>query len=284
MPCSRHLLSVHISLPALTSSHILLCSKLTWQTFGLSFWNMTILTILFSHPAIDARNYICKPYASHISLPWFLANSWHTNGTAAAQTQDWRLIVCSSNFWFWSVVFPKFSFKPFPSIQNWLNKLSSTARMSRFVDTTLLHHADTLPQIIPVMAADRIIFTCIQIILNNTPTPINSAAVTCSVQQLVSLQSCHWRHRRGLLHRQVSNVFRCVKPETIVQVPFKSTYLPHFLIHFDACWHFLDFGGWSESEGLPKPPLLAAAAPNKPPLLLAPQEQFWLFSLAWGCA
>ena len=107
--------------------------------------------------------------------------------------------------------------------------------MSRFVDTTLLHHADTLPQIIPVMAADRIIFTCIQIILNNTPTPINSAAVTCSVQQLVSLQSCHWRHRRGLLHRQVSNAFRCVKPETIVQVPFKSTYLPHFLIHFDAC-------------------------------------------------
>ena len=204
MPCSRHLLSVHISLPALTSSHILLCSKLTWQTFGLSFWNMTILTILFSHPAIDARNYICKPYASHISLPWFLANSWHTNGTAAAQTQDWRLImliVCSSNFWFWSVVFPKFSFKPFPSIQNWLNKLSSTARMSRFVDTTLLHHADTLPQIIPVMAADRIIFTCIQIILNNTPTPINSAAVTCSVQKLVGLQSCHWRHRRGLLHR-----------------------------------------------------------------------------------
>ena len=34
---------------------------------------------------------------------------------------------------------------------------------------------------------------------------------------------------------KVSNVFRCVKPETIVQVPFKSTYLPHFLIHFDAC-------------------------------------------------
>ena len=109
-------------------------------------------------------------------------------------------------------------------------------------------------------------------------------AVTRSVQQVAGLQSCHWRHRRGLLHRQVSNVFRCVKPETIVQVPFKSTYLPHFLIHFDACWHFLDFGGWSESEGLPKPPLLAAAAPNKPPLLLAPQEQFWLFSLAWGCA
>ena len=107
-------------------------------------------------------------------------------------------------------------------------------------------------------------------------------AVTRSVQQVAGLQSCHWRHRRGLLHRQVSNAFRCVKPETIVQVPFKSTYLPHFLIHFDACWHFLDFGGWSESEGLPKPPLLAAAAPNKPPLLLAPQEQ--LFSLAWGCA
>ena len=109
-------------------------------------------------------------------------------------------------------------------------------------------------------------------------------AVRRSVQQVAGLQSCHWRHRRGLLHRQVSNVFRCVKPETIVQVPFKSTYLPHFLIHFDACWHFLDFGGWSESEGLPKPPLPAAAAPNKPPLLLAPQEQFWLFSLAWGCA
>ena len=104
-----------------------------------------------------------------------------------------------------------------------------------------------------------------------------SQAVTRSVQQVAGLQSCHRRHRRGLLHRQVSNVFRCVKPETIVQVPFKSTYLPPFL---NSLWRLLTlFGFWwvVRIRRTPKPPLLAAAAPNKPPLLLAPQEQFWLF-------
>ena len=89
----------------------------------------------------------------------------------------------------------------------------------------------------------------------------------------MGLQSYHWQHRRGLLHRRVSNVFKSNNASgilrrlcMIVHVPFKSTYLPHFLSHYHTCWLFLHFYWCSESKRLPKPPLLAAG----PPLLLGP--------------
>ena len=73
----------------------------------------------------------------------------------------------------------------------------------------------------------------------------------------MGLHSYHWQHRhlelqlqvegagvasRGPLHRRVSNVFKSNNASgilrrlcMIVHVPFKSTYLPHFLSHYDNC-------------------------------------------------
>ena len=89
-------------------------------------------------------------------------------------------------------------------------------------------------------------------------------------------RGCHYLEKRWhnqwvtcircTLNRKSGNHTECSAPHG--HVPFKSTYLPHFLSRYDTCWLFLDFCWLSVSKRLPKPPLLPTAAPRKPPLLL----------------